>query len=70
MLLKEDGHLDIEKVERLSGEELEEEMDSWGASQFCEWVGRNGTMTHEEVFGYIYQKINEAFAQNRTNKKK
>ncbi len=65
MLLTEDGHLDIEKVKQLNEEELDKEMDSWGPTQFCEWVGRNGTMTHEEVFGYLYQKIKEHFDKRK-----
>ncbi len=62
MLLKEDGRLDIERVKQLSEEELKKEMEDWGNDQLFEWEGRNGAMTHEEVFGYLYQRIEEFFA--------
>ncbi len=68
MLLKEDGHLDIEKVEKLSEEELEEEMEDWDEGQWYEWDHKNGSMTHEEVCDYLTRKINEAFARKYTNK--
>ncbi len=68
MLLKEDGHLDIERVEKLSEEELREEKRGWTENQWFDWFGRNGVMTHDEVFGYLRQKIREAYARNKTNK--
>ncbi len=63
MLLKEDGHLDIEKVKQLNEEEFRKEKRTWGNDELFEWERRNGTMTHEEVFGYLYQKIKEHFGK-------
>ncbi len=67
MLLKEDGHLDIERVEQLSDEELEKEMEDWDEDQWFDWTHKDGSMTHKEVFGYLRQKVREAYAQKQTN---
>ncbi len=63
MLLKEDGHLDIEKVEQLNEEKLIEEMKTWDDDQWYEWDHKDGSMTHEEVFGYLRRKIKEHFGK-------
>ncbi|MCD8208614.1 MAG: hypothetical protein LUD72_11805 [Bacteroidales bacterium] len=63
MLLTEDGHLDIERVKQLNEEQLREEKRSWSGNQWFDWFGRNGVKTHEEVFGYLRQKIREAYAK-------
>ncbi len=38
MLLKEDGHLDVEKVKSLNKEELNLEMKSWGLEQLEDFL--------------------------------
>ncbi len=56
MLLQEDGHLDIERVKQLNEEQLDEEMESWGPMQLCEWEGYGNFITLEE-FGEKYHRI-------------
>ncbi len=63
MLLKEDGHLDIERVKMLNEEQLEEEMGSWGEDQWYEWDTKDGVMSVEKMFDYLRQKIHEYYAQ-------
>ncbi len=64
MLLKEDGHLDIEKVEKLSEEDLDKEMDSWTDRQWYEWDTRFGVITPEELFARFRRKMNESVEDN------
>ncbi len=59
MLLKEDGHLDIERVRQLNEEELDEEMESWSPAQLGEWLGDGKFVTLDEFFEKYHRLINE-----------
>ncbi len=41
MILKEDGHLDIEKVMQLSEEELRVEKLEWSGKEWYDWFDRD-----------------------------
>ncbi len=63
MLLKEDGHLDIEKVEKLSEDELEKEMEEWGDDEALEWESRKGAISLDEFFERYRRLINELWSK-------
>ncbi len=64
MLLKEDGHLDIERVEQLSEEDLDKEMENWGPVQFCEWEGYGNFITLDEFFDKYDRIIRELWHED------
>ncbi len=64
MLLKEDGHLDIERVEQLSDEELEKEMEDWGNDELLEWERSKGTVSIDEFFEQVHQRIQELWHED------
>ncbi len=65
MLLKEDGHLDIERVKQLNEEELDEEMESWGPAQLGEWLGDGKFVTLDEFFEKYRQEIKDLWSRNK-----
>ncbi len=67
MLLKEDGHLDIERVRQLSEEEFRKERRTWGNDELLEWERSKGTVSIDEFFEQVHQRIQELWS-NKTNK--
>ncbi len=63
MLLTEEGHLDIEKLELLNEEELTEEMEDWGEDQWYEWDTKDGVRNTEEFSGVLDEMIDEAYSE-------
>ncbi len=62
MLLKEDGHLDIEQVRQLSEDELEKEMEDWGNDELLDWERSKGTASIDEFFEQVHQRIQELWS--------
>ena len=63
MLLKEDGHLDIERVKMLNEAQLNEEMDSWTDEQFFEYYSQDA-IPLEEFEQMIMNKLREIYGVN------
>ncbi len=65
MLLKEDGHLDVKKVEMLNEEELEKEMEDWGDDEALEWESRKGALSLDEFFDKYDRIISELWHEDK-----
>ncbi len=50
MLLKEDGHLDIESISKLSDQDRIDEMKSWSKKQEIEYLLSKSTWTDADEF--------------------
>ncbi len=66
MLLKEDGHLDIEKVEKLSKEEFRKEIQDWDEDQWYEWTHKDGSMSVEEFFNEVRKMIDKIYGREES----
>ncbi len=64
MLLKEDGHLDIEKVKQLNEEEFRKEKRTWGNDELLAWERSKGTVSIDEFFEQVHQRINELWHED------
>ncbi len=67
MLLKEDGHLDIEKVEQLSEEEFHKEIQDWDEDQWYEWTHKDGSMSVEEFFNEVRKMIDKIYGREESH---
>ncbi len=64
MLLKEDGHLDIEKVKQLNEEDFRKEKRTWGNNELLAWERSQGTVSLERFAEIYHQKIRDLWHED------